>query len=98
MIIVVWRRYELAAVKPDWLLVAKGLIPNPVILKNPEMLYVAIGILGEQAPSPQCIASCWSVWATFHAGQCLQAELEGPGGAFKSCSFVTLSGCPLSAE
>ena len=41
-------RYELAAVKPDWLLVAKGLIPNPVILKNPEMLYVAIGILGEQ--------------------------------------------------
>ena len=50
--------------KPDWLLVAKGLIPNPVILKNPEMLYVAIGILGEQAPRPQCIVSCLSVRVT----------------------------------
>ena len=32
--------------KPDWLLVAKGLVPDPVIIKDPGMLYVAIGILG----------------------------------------------------
>ncbi|KAK9838572.1 hypothetical protein WJX81_008036 [Elliptochloris bilobata] len=38
--------YELARVKPDWLLVAKGLIPDPIIIRDPGMLYVAIGILG----------------------------------------------------
>ena len=32
--------------KPDWLLVAKGLVPDPVIIKDRGMLYVAIGILG----------------------------------------------------
>ena len=32
--------------KPDWLLVAKGLVPDPVIIKDPGMLYVAIGIMG----------------------------------------------------
>jgi len=41
-----WHRYELAVVKPDWLLVAKGLIPDPVIIRDPGMLYVAIGIVG----------------------------------------------------
>ena len=35
--------------KPDWLLVVKGLIPNPDIIRVPGMLYVAVGILGEQA-------------------------------------------------
>ncbi|CAK0779561.1 hypothetical protein CVIRNUC_004804 [Coccomyxa viridis] len=38
--------YELAAVKPVWLDVAKGFIPTPEILTNTEMLYTAIGIVG----------------------------------------------------
>src|SRR4030095_4256955 len=32
--------------KPDWLGVAGGLIPTPQVLANPEMLYIAMGILG----------------------------------------------------
>ncbi len=39
--------YEIIASHPDWLGVAKGLIPNPQIVTNPEMLYIAIGILGD---------------------------------------------------
>ena len=39
--------YELAAVKPVWLDVAKGFIPTAEILTNSTMLYIAIGILGE---------------------------------------------------
>ena len=31
---------------PDWLGVAGGLVPTPQILANPEMLYIAMGILG----------------------------------------------------
>ena len=54
--------YELAAVKPDWVEVAKGLIPRPEILTNPDMLYLALGILGKRsntiiwkvAPSTAC--------------------------------------------
>jgi Mn2+/Fe2+ NRAMP family transporter len=42
--------YELAAVKPVWLDVAKGFIPRPEIITNPDMLYAAIGILGEIIP------------------------------------------------
>lgn len=38
--------YELAVAKPDWGLVAKGLIPDPKIIKDNDMLYNAIGILG----------------------------------------------------
>ena len=32
--------------QPDWLGVAGGLVPTPQILANPEMLYIAMGILG----------------------------------------------------
>ena len=32
--------------KPDWLGVAGGLVPTAQILSNPEMLYIAMGILG----------------------------------------------------
>ncbi|KAG6545338.1 hypothetical protein Mapa_013187 [Marchantia paleacea] len=38
--------YELAVVKPEWAKVAKGLVPDPVILQDANMLYTAIGILG----------------------------------------------------
>lgn len=31
---------------PDWLGVAGGLVPTPQVLANPEMLYIAMGILG----------------------------------------------------
>jgi len=31
---------------PDWLGVAGGLVPTPQVLRNPEMLYIAMGILG----------------------------------------------------
>ena len=32
--------------RPDWLGVAGGLVPTPQVLANPEMLYIAMGILG----------------------------------------------------
>jgi NRAMP (natural resistance-associated macrophage protein)-like metal ion transporter len=38
--------YELAVVKPEWVKVAAGLIPNPEIITNPDTLFNAIGILG----------------------------------------------------
>jgi manganese transport protein len=38
--------YEIIASKPDWLGLAKGLVPQPEVVTNPGMLYVAIGILG----------------------------------------------------
>jgi manganese transport protein len=38
--------YEIIASKPDWLSLAKGLVPQPEVVTNPAMLYVAIGILG----------------------------------------------------
>src|SRR6516165_7471231 len=37
---------ELIFAKPDLLGVARGFLPNPEILRNREMLYVSIGILG----------------------------------------------------
>nr|WP_310394422.1 Nramp family divalent metal transporter [Hymenobacter sp.] len=38
--------YEILASHPDWLALSKGLVPRPEIVTNPQMLYVAIGILG----------------------------------------------------
>ena len=38
--------YEIAVSQPDWNLVAKGFLPSAQIIQNPEMLYIAIGILG----------------------------------------------------
>ena len=38
--------FELALAKPDWAAAAKGLIPDTRILRDPAMLYIAIGILG----------------------------------------------------
>jgi manganese transport protein len=38
--------YEVIVAKPAWPAVMKGFIPTAEILKNPLMLYVAIGILG----------------------------------------------------
>jgi manganese transport protein len=37
---------ELWFAKPDWAGVAAGFIPRAEILQNPEMLYIAVGILG----------------------------------------------------
>ena len=37
---------EILLVRPDAAAIAKGFIPTPQILTNPEMLYIAIGILG----------------------------------------------------
>ncbi|RNB81170.1 divalent metal cation transporter [Brevibacillus fluminis] len=37
---------EMFLSKPDMLGIAKGFVPNAEILSNPEMLYIAIGILG----------------------------------------------------
>ena len=37
---------ELLLVRPDVVAIAKGFVPAPQILSNPEMLYIAIGILG----------------------------------------------------
>ncbi|NML67146.1 Nramp family divalent metal transporter [Hymenobacter sp. RP-2-7] len=38
--------YEIIASHPDWLGLAKGLVPQLQVVTNPAMLYVAIGILG----------------------------------------------------
>ncbi len=38
--------YEILASNPDFVAVTKGLIPSSQIVTNPEMLYIAIGILG----------------------------------------------------
>lgn len=46
MIIGICFTVELFLVKPDMLGIAKGFIPSPEIVTNPEMLYIAIGILG----------------------------------------------------
>ena len=37
---------EIILSRPDWAAVAQGFIPRAEILRNPEMLYIAIGILG----------------------------------------------------
>lgn len=37
---------EIALADPDWLALFAGYIPNPEVIRNPAMLYVAIGILG----------------------------------------------------
>jgi manganese transport protein len=37
---------EIIMVKPDFLGIARGFVPTPEILRNPDMLYIAIGILG----------------------------------------------------
>jgi manganese transport protein len=37
---------ELALARPDLTGVLTGLLPDPVIVQNPEMLYIAVGILG----------------------------------------------------
>ena len=38
--------YEIIIAKPEWNALLKGFIPTPELIKNPEMLYIAIGILG----------------------------------------------------
>ncbi len=38
--------YVVVASHPDYAGVARGFIPSPEILRNPEMLYIAVGILG----------------------------------------------------
>jgi manganese transport protein len=37
---------ELGLARPDLVAVLKGLVPAPEIISNPEMLYIAVGILG----------------------------------------------------
>ena len=37
---------ELLLVRPNVVAIAKGFVPTPQILTNPEMLYIAIGMLG----------------------------------------------------
>lgn len=62
--------YELAAVKPVWIDVAKGFIPTPEILTNNSMLYTAIGILGKTAETlAPCntLTAAWSMCAS-HSG------------------------------
>jgi hypothetical protein len=38
--------YELAIAQPNWVDVGKGLVPTGQLFTNPEMLFIAIGILG----------------------------------------------------
>ncbi|GAB3828858.1 Nramp family divalent metal transporter [Hymenobacter jeollabukensis] len=38
--------YEIIVSRPDWVALAGGLVPQREVVTNPQMLYVAIGILG----------------------------------------------------
>jgi len=38
--------YELIAARPDLPAIVRGLVPSPQVVTNPDMLYIAIGILG----------------------------------------------------
>ncbi|MBC7448910.1 MAG: Nramp family divalent metal transporter [Hymenobacteraceae bacterium] len=38
--------YEIIVSRPDWVALAGGLVPQPRIVTDPKMLYLAIGILG----------------------------------------------------
>jgi manganese transport protein len=38
--------YEIIIANPEWNALLRGFIPTPELIKNPEMLYIAIGILG----------------------------------------------------
>jgi manganese transport protein len=38
--------YEMAVAQPNWLDVGKGFVPTGQLFTNPDMLYIAIGILG----------------------------------------------------
>jgi manganese transport protein len=38
--------YEIILSKPDWFGIVGGLVPQPQVVTNPKMLYIAIGILG----------------------------------------------------
>ena len=46
LIILLCFGYEILASNPDFVAVSKGFIPSSQIVTNPEMLYIAIGILG----------------------------------------------------
>ncbi len=46
LIILLCFGYEILASNPDFVAVTKGLVPSSKIVTNPEMLYIAIGILG----------------------------------------------------
>ena len=37
---------QIALADPDWIAVARGFIPNTAIIRDPQMLYLALGILG----------------------------------------------------
>ena len=38
--------FEIVISRPDWGALAVGFVPNPTILREPEQLYIAVGILG----------------------------------------------------
>jgi manganese transport protein len=38
--------YEMAVAQPAWLDVGRGLVPTKELFTNPDMLYIAIGIMG----------------------------------------------------
>lgn len=46
LIILLCFGYEIIVSNPNWFGVAQGLVPSQQIVVNPEMLYIAIGILG----------------------------------------------------
>jgi manganese transport protein len=38
--------YEMAVAQPAWLDVGRGFVPSKELFTNPDMLYIAIGIMG----------------------------------------------------
>ena len=38
--------YEIFLAKPNWIVLVKGFVPSSEIIRNPEMFYIALGILG----------------------------------------------------
>ena len=67
--------YEMIVSQPDWVAMAGGLLPQPAIVTNPGMLYIAIGILGATV-MPHNLYLHSSIVQTRAVGESIQEKRE----------------------
>jgi manganese transport protein len=76
---------ELYMARPDMRQLASGLIPHPVILRNPEMLYISIGILGATV-MPHNLYLHSSIVQTRRYGDSIESKAEAlQESAMRTC-------------
>jgi manganese transport protein len=73
----------LAMAPPEGAALARGLVPDPRIVTNPELLYLAIGIVGATVMPHNIYLQSWLV--------------KGAGGAGKQAAIRTSSACTIAA-